>query len=203
MLIKDGRIRWSGLALGVAVLAGLVAGCDDSNDSGRITVPESQLEFVRLSVTAPDLETMDTSFWAVAGEDSRLEIRFQGQGGPGSGKKFLELRVDDGSLLRRPNGTPFAEGDSIEIRVVVDPEFILASFEPSGLTFNPNKPAELEIEYEEAEQDFLDREIEFDMWRQEQPGDPWELLGSAQIEDLDEIEAELLGFTRFALAIGR
>jgi hypothetical protein len=166
-------------------------------------LPEERLEFVPLSSTAPPIETVDTSFWAVRGQDRRLEIRFVGDAGPGSGKRFLELQIEDETLLRRPDGTPFAIGDSIEISVRIDTVLVLVQFEPSGLMFSPQAPAELEIRYDEADPTFLQREGEFDLWRQERPGEPWALVGSIQIEEFDEIEATLLGFTRYALAIGR
>jgi hypothetical protein len=74
---------------------------------------------------------------------------------------------------------------------------------PSGLRFNSSDPAELELDYGETEDDFLIREGEFDAWRQELSNQPWELIGSVQTEELDEIEIDVLGFTRYALAIGR
>lgn len=199
--VSIGRV----FALALVAAFGLVA-CDDDGVTGSDdpdTRPESQLEFVLVDPDAPPLETTDTSFWAVRGEERELEIRFQGSGGSGTGSRFLRFEVDDESLLRRPDGTTFAPGDSIEIRVQVASDRYFADFEPSGLVFNPDDPAELEIRYELADDDFLEREQEFDLWRQERPGDPWQRIGSLQLEDIDEIEAELLGFTRFALAIGR
>ena len=38
------------------------------------------------------------------------------------------------------------------------------------------------------------------IWRQEQPGDPFVRLASVLSADLDEVEAELTGFSRYALA---
>ncbi len=190
-----------------AVLAVLVAlslaGCSDSSSSEPITKPESELEFVPVRSTAPALETTDTSFWAVKGEDRELEIRFQGQGGPGTGSRFLEFKVPASSLLTRPDGTLFQEGDSVEIRVTVDAGRYVVDFEPSGLRFNASEPAELELDYGEADEGYLVREGEFDAWRQEISNQPWELIDSVQLEELDEIEILLLGFTRYALAIGR
>ena len=191
------------LVVGALVASLGLAGCENSSDSEPDIVPESQLEFVPRSDSAPALETTDTSFFAVKGEDRRLEIRYVGVGGDDSGERFLRLDIEEETLLRRPDGTLFAAGDSVEIRVVVDPVLFLANFEPAGLQFNPNEPAELEYRYDQADDDFLVRESEFDLWRQERPGDPWERLGSLQVEELDEIEVELLGFTRYALAVGR
>ncbi len=195
-----GKLFATGPALLMVIL---FAACDSSTESAPQIVDESQLEFVARRATAPLLETMDTSFWAVKGQDRELEIRYAGQGGSGTGKEFFELVIEEQTLLRRPDGTSFADGDSIEIRVTVDPELFLIRFEPSGLQFNPNEPAKLGLDYDEAEEEFLAREGEFDLWRQEQTGDPWERIGTAQVEELDEIEALLTGFTRYALAVGR
>ena len=197
---RAGLIPLSFLALSV-----LAVGCEDDGPSEPqpgTQVQESQLDFITRSADSPPLETTDTSFWAVLGETRELEIRFVGEGGPGSGKKFLELDIEEQTLFRRPDGTAFAPGDSIEIFVRVDPSRFLAEFEPSGLQFNPAEPAKLAMRYDEAEGEDLEFESEFGLWRQESPGDPWELVGSVQFEDFDEIEARIVSFTRYALAIG-
>ena len=203
-MLSPRKNLWRLLALGLSiVMIGFVAACDSSTESEPQIVDESQLEFVPRSVAAPPLETVDTSFWAVKGQDREVEIRYAGQDGPGTGKEFLELVIEEQTLLRRPDGSSFAEGDSIEIRVIVDPDLVVVRFEPSGLQFNPDEPAKLSLDYDEAEDDFLTREGEFGLWRQEESGEPWERIGIAQVEELDEIEALLTGFTRYALAVGR
>jgi hypothetical protein len=190
------------VALGLLVGLSLSA-CDNSTESPPQIVDESELDFVPRAGTAPPLETMDTSFWAVKGEDRELRIRYQGEGGSGSGKEFLDLRIEEQTLLRRPDGTAIAQGDSIEIFVTIDPQLFVVRLEPSGLQFNPNEPGKLEIDYDEAQEDYFDDEALFDMWKQESTGDPWERLGSVKTEELDEIEVLLLGFTRYGLAVGR
>lgn len=194
------------VGVATAMMVGLAAiGCDGDSSGPEVpdTVSEDQLEFVPRSSTAPPLVTLDTAFWAVRGEQRTLEIRFAGQGGSGTGTRFLEFEVEDESLLRRPDGTTFTLGDSIEITVSIDPVLYLVDFGPSGLVFNPQEPAELEIEYDEAEDEFLAREGEFDAWRQEGTGQPWERQASVQFEELDEIDVSVFSFTRFALAVGR
>lgn len=199
--------RTISLGLGLTAILALLAistiGCSDSTSSQPVIRPESELEFVPIGATAPPLETTDTSFWAVKGEERELEIRFEGQGGPGTGSKFFQFRVADNSLLSWPDGALFQAGDSVEIHVSVDPGLYRVNFEPSGLRFSPSDPAEMELDYGETESDFLLREGEFDAWRQEGSNQPWELIGSVQMEELDEIEIDVLGFTRYALAIGR
>ena len=198
------RVMWAILAPGLMMMvAGFLVGCDNSTSSEPQIANESDLDFVQRVASAPPLETLDTSFWAVRGQDRELEIRYAGQDGQGTGKEFLSFVVEEQTLLRRPDGSSFADGDSVEIRVSVDPDLFLLRFEPSGLQFNPNEPAKLELDYDEAEPEFLAREGEIAMWRQEQAGDPWERIGTVQVEELDEIEALLTGFTRYALAVGR
>jgi hypothetical protein len=196
------RAGW--LVVGLLIVFSAVA-CDDNtteSDPPDI-VDESQLDFVPRKVTAPPVETMDTSFWAVRGQYRELEIRYQGQGGTGTGKKFLEFEIDEETLLRRPDGTLFADGDSIEITVSIDPELFVVTFGPSGLQFNPSEPAQLEFDYDEAEDEFLSVESAIDFWKQENPGDDWERQASLQLEELDEIEVVIFSFTRYGLAVGR
>jgi hypothetical protein len=93
---------------------------------------------------------------------------------------------------------------------VVDPANILFEMEPSGLTFDPAEPAELKIHYNHADHDFnedgainaFDTQIKSTLaiWRQESLTDAFVRLGSVNVEDLEEINADILGFTRYAIA---
>ncbi len=190
------------LSLVAALLLGLAA-CDDDSPTDPTVVLEENLEFVTLRVDAPPLATTDTSFWAVAGQFQQLVIRQQPEQPGEEGDEFLTLELRPKTLFSRPDGTFFQPGDSILITVTIDTTRVLAEFRPSGLEFNPEEPARLEIDYDDADSEFLAVEAELDIWRQERPGELWFRLGTVQFEDLDEIEARLLGFTRFALAIGR
>jgi len=130
--------------------------------------------------------------------------------GDEDGEKFLELEIDDETLLRRPDGSSFAEGDSILITVTLDAggRFIF-DFQPSGLVFNPAEPAELKIRYVLGDDDFDgDGDVDDDdfafeaqlaIWQREQSSDPFVRLPSIEIGD-DELKADLDGFTGFALA---
>ena len=72
------------------------------------------------------------------------------------------------------------------------------------------EPAELKIHYDHANGDLNDDgsvdaeddslESTLSIWRQEQPGDPFVRLTSVLSVELDEAEAELTGFSRYALA---
>lgn len=193
----------------------LTLACNDSggpDDDDDDVKPPSELTILRLSESSPPLFNPVASFWAVRGENRDVEISFVDDENPSQpGEEYLELEVDAEALLAYPDGTFFVEGDSVLITVrVVDPDRLLFEFEPAGLTFSPNRPAELKIHYDHADDDLdedgdvdgddEDLELTIAIWRQENPGDPFERLGSLLIDDLEEIDAELEGFSRYALA---
>ncbi len=195
------------IVLPLALLA-----CSDSGGPGDDTKPPSELTILRLSEDSPPLFNPVVSFYAVRGDNREVRIFFQDENQPGeAGDEYLRLEVDNETLLAYPDGTAFVEGDSVLITVtVVDPARLLFEFEPAGLTFNPSRPAELKIHYDKADDD-LDEDGDVDLddgaleltlaiWRQESDGDPFQRLGSLLIDDLEEIDAELEGFSRYALA---
>ena len=203
--------RFTVQAVATAALL-LLVGCDgDSTGPDPDEVKdESELTFVRFEAAAQGNVPLQASFWAVRGEDRELEMRSFPTPGDEDGEKFLELEIDDETLLRRPDGSSFAEGDSILITVTLDAggRFIF-DFQPSGLVFNPAEPAELKIRYVLGDDDFDgDGDVDDDdfafeaqlaIWQREQSSDPFVRLPSIEIGD-DELKADLDGFTGFALA---
>ena len=171
--------------------------------------PGDELRYVRLRPDAPPLEQDSVSFWAFRGESVETKLYFLAPGG-GRGDEYLSLKFEDQSLARYPDGTVFAEGDSVLVTIkVVDPALILFELEPTGLQFSATAPAELKIKYAEADDDFdddgdeddedSDIELRLGIWRQENPGDPFVRLGTLQ-GDADDLEADLAGFSRYAIA---
>jgi hypothetical protein len=190
----------------------LLLACSDNGGPDGTVKPPSELTILRLSRESPPLFNPVASFWALRGEDRGVDIRFVDDEDPTQpGEEYLRLEVDAEALLARPDGTPFADGDSVLITVrVADPDRLLFEFQPAGLTFDPDRPAELRIHYNHADDD-LDEDGDIDLddetleltigiWRQESDGDPFERLGSLLFDELEEIEAELQGFSRYALA---
>ncbi len=194
----------------LSAVCALTLGCSDSSGPDDGSRPPSELNVLRLSEASPPLYNAEASFWAVRGQDRETRIFFQDDVG-GAGEEYLRLRIDAPTLLTYPDGTPFAVNDSVLVTVrVVDPAQLLFELEPSGLRFNPEVPAELKIHYDHADDDLDDDgdvdevddslELQLSIWRQESPGDPFVRIGSAVVEDLEEVEAELEGFSRYALA---
>lgn len=209
MIRSEWRWAW---VLAVGALAALPVACGDGATAPDQGVPEEELRFLVLPPDLRTLETRDTSFWAVRGQDTRFEIRYVPEAGQTEGDEFLTFRIRSDGLYRRPSGQLFADGDSIQIHVTVaDDGRFLFDFQPSGLRFDPDSPAELEVEYErlggdldgDGDTDADDAEIEQNLrlWRQEAPGELWYPIGTIRFEELDELRGEIEGFTGFAVAI--
>jgi len=198
----------SKLAAGIVAAALFLACSDDpSGPGGTVVVPESDLTFVAFAggvLPGP----VDTTFWAVKGQETDIRLR------PLTGtvdEAYFEFELGEESLLRRPDGSLFQDGDSIQISISMpnDSQFVFI-MEPSGLVFDPDEPAELKLDWSYADDDLNrdgsidpdddDFETEMAIWKQETPGGPWERLGTLKLEDLEEAEADITSFTGFALA---
>ncbi|HET7463213.1 MAG TPA: hypothetical protein VFJ82_18305 [Longimicrobium sp.] len=201
----DRRLFSAALLLCAATLAA----CDGSpSDPGEL--PEGKLAFIRAAANAPPLETAQIQVWAKAGDGRRAEIKYAKVGEYG-GDKCLEFDIPGDALLTRPDGTPFAKGDSVLITIrVVDPAAFKFEFSPSGLRFNADHPAELRISYKWADPDLngdgrvddRDRSFSFEIWKQENDGGEWFKVGTSRDRDLQELRADITGFTKYAMAGG-
>jgi len=192
-------------------LAAALAACSDSGapDTGGVK-PPSALTIIRLPAASQPILNPVQSETCTKGVECELNIFFTDPLG-GAGDGYLRLRVHAASLLKHPDGSLFQVGETVLITVsVVDPTQIYFEFQPSGLTFDPAVPAQLRIEYGETGDD-LDDDGDVDpqdaaieqviaIWRQEQPGQSFLRLSGVKSESLDEIEADVLGFTRYAIA---
>lgn len=188
----------------LALLAALPA-CDDPSGDDDGPVPGEDLIFLRPAPDAPRLARYQASVLATKGEDAEIEIEYEG------GEDCVRFRIRDDALLARPDGRIMRDGDTITVTIrVVDAGYFNFEFQPAGLRFSRAEPAELRVNYAFAHPDYngdgeVDRDdddFEFGWWRQEMPGQDWERIGSVRLHDLDEVRAEITGFTRYALAGG-
>lgn len=202
------------LTLGAVVALGACGGSEPTgpDESGA---PTEQLSFLRPGDDAPPLLTTDTTVVATRGENLRVELFYAPDPGSGSdtGDRFLRFELDQTSLLRYPDDHPkagalFQDGDTITIGIQIPEDTLMARLEPAGLEFDPERPAELELSYVNADPDFdgdgaddPELEEELDLWRQGAPGEDWFRIGRIQDLELDEIEAILTSFSRYAVAI--
>jgi len=188
--------------------AALLACGDNTGPGGR---PDAELHFVRQDALAPPLVSNQASVWAKVGDGRELHLNYQGATPADTGEEFIRFEIPGDGLLRKPDGSAFQVGDSILITVtVLDSAQFVFQFEPSGLVFNPEHPARLKVRYFDANHDFdddgdldaADDAIEhvLDMWRREAPGTLWFRVGSVKFEELDELDANILMFSEYAVA---
>ena len=199
------RLFFGFLALALAVA------CSDSGPNPPPPVPNSQLHIVLQDTAAPPLLTDSASFYVVAGQDRELRMYYQGAVPGDTGLEFLRFKVPGDGLLRRPDGSLFQLGDSILISIkVVDATKFLFDFQPTGLRFSPEHPAELTLEYVNGDHDFNDDgtvdasdstiQTQLDIW-QRQPTDTfWTRLQALNFESYNELDAKILHFTEHAIA---
>jgi hypothetical protein len=175
-----------------------------------VSRPETSLSVLAVSPSEPPLVKLEDSFYAKKGENRELRLYFEDSSGSG-GSEYLRFTVSSGALLALPDGSPIAAGDSVLITVrVLDPARMLFEMAPSGLRFDPRQPAQLRVRYRAADADLnrdgmvntLDTDIEASLaiWRQETPGDLFVRLATVIAKDIGEVEADVDGFSRYAVA---
>jgi hypothetical protein len=188
------------------LLAVALAACGgDSTGPGEIQKPTSDLHFLRLTTSAPQLQSTVVSFFAKKGEDREIRVRFK------NGEDYLRFRVFANSVSQRPDGSAFTVGDSVLITITItDPTTLAADFQPTGLKFAASAPARLQFEFGEADKDLNSDGVvnatdtalipQISTWRQETAGAPWVKVNSAVEIELNEVQADIFGFTGYALA---
>lgn len=180
-----------------------------SDNTGPAIVPDAELHIVRQDSLAPPLDSMVVHLWAKVADGREVRISYQPPND--SAEDFLRFEVPGDALLRKPDGSAFQVGDSILITItVLDQTRFHFRFEPAGLQFNPEHPARLKLQYFNANRDFdddgvVDSEDDaiehlLDLWRREGSTGPWFRVGSVKFEEQDELDANILSFSEYALA---
>ena len=207
---RAARHAGTALSLAALVLLGALAGCGDDPSGPRVKT-DADLNIVEQATTAPLLTATTRTVLVTRGQDAELRLYYRGRLGTADSTEYLRLRFDDATLLARPDGTPIANGESVLVTVTVpDPTKFLVHLEPTGLRFNPNRPAELKFKLNEHDHD-LDDDGDVDtsdnslfttlaIWRQETAGTPWARLASRIEVELNEINVELTGFSNYVVA---
>ncbi len=192
------------------LLAAAVVSCDSS--TGPETRNESELTFVRPAPDAPPLSSISKAMLFTKGQGGELRLYYRPRAGETDSTDFIRLKLENETLLRLPDGTAILDGQQVLITVtaVNIGSRLEVRFEPSGLVFDPNKPAELKIDFKEADHDYDedgDEDAEDDqiqnvlgIWRTETGSILWTRLTSNVRVDEDKVEADLRGFSNYALA---
>lgn len=192
----------------VMLLAGLaLIGCHDA------TAPtEQSLDpgFVADSASAPAVAQPSITFYARADRQQTVKFSYA-DGADTTASELLRFTIPRRSLAALPDGTPITGHDSVPITItLVDRPHLIFEFQPAGLRFQPQHPAQLRFHLPHASADLngdgvvdaADRALErrLAVWRQEHPGDPWVKLPSHADTRRRAISANIAGFTRYAIA---
>lgn len=181
-----------------------------SNTMRLAAAPRSP-QFLRPATGAPTIANPVVQFWAKRGVETTAAMYYHAAPGARDSVTFFSLRLRAKSLWQRPDGTAFANGDSILITLtLVDAQRGIVDCQPAGLRFDPGKPVRLKISFAETDGDVnddgrvdgVDAAITrtFAIWRKEAPADPWQRLLSNVSVGAHEVEAEIGGFTGYAIA---
>jgi hypothetical protein len=167
--------------------------------------------FLRPAANAPAIANPVVRFWAKRGADTTAEMYYHRVAGRRDSTVFFSLRLKAKTLARRPDGTAFGDRDSVLITLtLVDARKGIVDCQPSGLRFAADAPARLKINFTEADADLNDdgrvntvdaaltRAIT--VWRRESPAEPWTRVASRVEVGAHEVEAEIGGFTGYAIA---
>jgi len=199
--------------VGALALTGVAfaIGCGAADSTAPEQRSSIDLRLLTVAPTAPLLATTTTSFYAVRGKNAGADLWYHAQPGRSDSTKFLEFRLGGASLDRRPDGTAFADGDSVLITItVVSPTNLIVDFQPSGLKFSAKDPARLKMFFGECGDDLnRDGQVtsaddaiqqQLSIWRQETLTSPWIKVSSVVVKENKEIDAQLGGFTGYAVA---
>jgi hypothetical protein len=194
--------------------AALAAGLSCTDSATEPSAPDERASTDLRLLAAPygtaPLATSQASFYAVKGRSGGLDIWYHAAAGSSDSSKFLEFRVGTNSLDRRPDGSAMAAGDSVLITLTVtDPTHFIIEFQPSGLTFSTSDQPTLKISFAACGDDLnYDGKVDaadaamvssLSFWRQEAPFQPWIKLTSSVTASAKEVNAQLMGFTGYAL----
>jgi hypothetical protein len=208
--------RISPLLLAIALSA--TSACQDEPTAPRQASAPAQAvtaattpHFLRAAADAPSIANPVIKFYAKKGQRRTIFMLYHARPGRRDSTDLVRFRLREQSLLARPDGTPIRAGDSVQITLrLVDPVRLIVDFQPAGLRFNPQDPADLRIRWEETNDD-LNRDgvvnsqdtalkQRLKIWRRESSAEPWMKTPSVVDVPGEECELDLTGFTRYAIA---
>lgn len=197
---------------GVLAVAALLALASCGTDPVAVDEGRDISELNRLHVTYdyPTLAATRVAFWVVKGKPAVGQLWYHARAGATDSAQFVDFRLGANALDRRPDGSAIAVGDSVLITLTAtDPTHMTIGFEPSGLKFAPTDQPTLKISWVacgddlnyDGKVDASDLAIlgELSIWRQETPGAKWFKVGSGVVSPARLVEAQLSGFTGYAL----
>jgi hypothetical protein len=201
-------------ALGLLALLAFTGCRDAAAPAGDRSPPGPQFRtaFTGVNVlqqapTAPPLEAYRVSFWAFVGESAAVTVKYQPAAGDSVGQPFLRFAIPRNGLLAGMGGGSLKVGDSVSITVTIDSVAFAVDFEPSGLVFATQFPANLSISYANADPDLngdgvvngRDKQLEKELaiWYR---GTTWSKQSSKADTTQLSVSGPLYHFSQYAVA---
>jgi hypothetical protein len=185
----------------VIAIVSIVAACTESPvqpDAPLTPTPNDtslQVNSLAPATGAPAIANPVVTFYAKEGENRQAFMYYRSRPGRADSTVFIRFRVSNGSLLARPDGSPFANGDSILITMTL---------------IDPLDPADIKFNFLETDDDLDDDGVisatdstytsMLAIWKRENASAPWFKQVSILSTELHEIEAEITGFTDYIIA---
>jgi hypothetical protein len=150
---------------------------DDGLGTGEvIAMPGSEVPPFTIvqSADAPPLETHNTSFVAIQGEETSFIVHYLDPKDPGNNEDLWFMRIDvpaDAEFVDA-SGAPVADGDTVEVTVEIDATRFFVQFGPHGSTFVGRRPAILTFNFRFADLNGLDPS-KLNIWYQPSAGETW------------------------------
>ena len=202
----------------LAIVLGVTSACQDEPTGPPRDSPPAQAvtaaaspHFLRAAANAPSIANPVIKFYAKKGQRRTIFMFYHARAGRQDSTDLVRFRLREQSLLARPDGTPIRARDSVLITLrLVDPVRLIVDFQPAGLRFNPEDPADLRIRWSETNDDVnrdgvvnsqdtaLKQRLK--IWRRETSAEPWMRTPSVVSVPDEECELDLTGFTRYAIA---
>lgn len=190
-------------ALAATLATLLLAGCGDGpsqpvTPDGPLVLEQAAETFTALPIRPGEQsERSVLRFVATKGQTITAIIPYRV-----TGKPFLTFRLAPRSLLTRPDGRLIADGDTITITITIpDPRRAMTVLEPEGITFHPDDPAVLEMDFSEVvRQGTRSQTGLLSLWRQDDPVAPWKRQPSALLNDSQRVQLRLAAFSRYAIS---
>jgi hypothetical protein len=159
-------------------------------------------QFLTADSSAPTIANPVIAFWAKKGVDTTVYMYYHARAGHNDSTTFMRFRVRAKSLLARPDGSLIANGDSVLITVTLtDSVAMKLEFQPSGLQFSSHDQAVLKLSFGDCYPTSSGNSVQsLRIWRKESPLDPWLPLSSVVTEGTSEVQANIGGFTGYAMA---
>ncbi len=167
----------------------------------RLVDSEGSPLFNRVALSSPSGEAStaqyEMSFWAVRGAAREVEVRSLDEAEQQT-FEFMRFSLSPNALLLKPDGSRFKNGDSLQITISIDPARFVMEFQPSGLSFDPDAPAELEIWYGAAEGEV--RQDLLGIWYQQEAGTLWYPIVSEHDLLVKRFKTHLFHFSGYAVS---